>query len=1050
MSFLVKAPKLSMPAAAQQQMASYREAEPVPLGYGNRLLPAHWLSDAFDWREAPAGKNEPPYQYASIAFALGAGPIDRVGIMKQDGKLVWDFGYTFAPGEDYHDFTINPSLALGAAWTVRIYRGTDTQEPDAALIAGTGQDHPAYRGLAYAVMRNIDLGQGVGTIPTFAIQCGRNAPAIGSDFGAGSPYGVNPFAAIRGLLLEDRAGDCDPALADPAHWGAQADALWSGGIHARTGEQVLLHPWFAQSTSLADAISQILAYCDGYIYAEGGQLRVGWFPGGVPGGSLPQIAEADLEQKPSGGGFPDWNQQATSIAVVFTDAAGRNYEDGSAIYQAPANRETGIAAAPQRKDRPFVHFADQAQRMATELSAGSADDTGVNLQVLKSRAVRLDATPLRPGDLITWAYGPHGLQLVCRVVARRIRAGAASDMLEVIRERGAFPAPHAPVVDERQPYVPVPPVDIANYRLWFLPPGFGGGRQITALVDRPAPQNIATKLHLSANGSAPWEEILTLRSFAAKCAVDAGGLTIGAAVVRVSSSSLDFARMQAQSTLAQKDDTLLLLVDDEVMSVGSITVVSPGVYDLGILRGRLGSAATAHAGAAAAWLCYYAELQPTTHEEFYDVRVSNVYDSARATKHFKFSAISADSENNPAPSDPGIAWQLPDLTEADSAGTRTFYGPTAPVGDLRVGDLWFKTVAGKVVGTYRWDGSAWIDVSDTRIADNDSAVRALIASVARDMVQLTNAANEHATALLQEFTRRVADVQGLSTSIAQETSQRQSADAAEASIRAAAVASLQSQVDDRATLAALASEQTARAAADAALARDLVAMTSSFGESIASLHREYQVRAAQDTSISSSVTTLSSSVGSLQSTVNVLAAAYIVGGQAIATWGFKLDANGKVVGMQAIAASGGSQSETGVIVFAGADLQSDNFVSGSSGWRIKSSGDVEFQSGIFRGTISSGSTIASGATIATGVNLPKVANPTASYNPAPGSLQPNSTCTLACATSGAVIWYQYNNGQVKQYTGGFAVASGVPITFWAEKTGLINSDTVYDTYESGL
>jgi hypothetical protein len=756
MSFLVKSPKLAGIGANQQaQASSYREAEPIPVGFGQNLFGAHWLCDAFNWREAPAGSNKPNYQYCSIAFGLRAGVLRRVGLLKQDGKPIWNFDYEFAPGEEYHDFTINASMSLGQAWVCRIYRGTETQLPDAYLCSGTGQDHPAYRGIAYAVMRNIDLGSGNTSIPSFSIECDVAAPDIGSDFDSGSAYGVNPIAAIYGLMRDVRAGDFDADLLDETHWGLQADALHTTGVATRSGQLTFIHPFFAQGTSLADAVSQILAYFDGYVYAADGQLRIAWFPNKASATTVPTITEADITERPGGGGFPDWNQGATNVAVLFTDRD-RDYEDGSAVHRSPANREVGIAAAPARKDRPFVHWPDQAAMFAAELSVGDVSDASVTLSVLKSRAVRLDGTPLIPGDVILWQYDPHALALRVRVVARRIRAGAAADMLEVVRERGAFPAPYVAEPDEREPYVPVPPVDVANHRLWFLPAGFGGGRQITLLVNRPAAQNIATRLHLSANGSAPWEEILTLQSFAARGTVDAGGASDAAAVVRISSTSLDLVRMQAQSALAQVDDTLLLLIGDELMSVGAITAIGGGVYDLAVLRGRQGTTAAAHAGAAEAWLFYAEELFTVTHAEFYDVRVAGAYDVTRATKRFKLQAVSADGSNAAAPADPGIAFVFPDLTETDSAGTRTFRSPNPPTGALRVGDLWFDTNDGN--RQYRWSGSAWVDVSDDRIDDNDAAVRALLDQVARDTAQFVAAANDQAAALLRELEARAAAV----------------------------------------------------------------------------------------------------------------------------------------------------------------------------------------------------------------------------------------------------------------------------------------------------
>lgn len=81
------------------------------------------------------------------------------------------------------------------------------------------------------------------------------------------------------------------------------------------------------------------------------------------------------------------------------------------------------------------------------------------------------------------------------------------------------------------------------------------------------------------------------------------------------------------------------------------------------------------------------------------------------------------------------------------------------------------------------------------------------------------------------------------------------------------------------------------------------------------------------------------------------------GGVAIAGWGFKLDANGKVVSMQAIAATGaGIVGSYGKIVFGNADLESDTYTTsnGATGWQIKANGDVNFNNGNFRGSFFAG------------------------------------------------------------------------------------------------
>jgi predicted phage tail protein len=103
--------------------------------------------------------------------------------------------------------------------------------------------------------------------------------------------------------------------------------------------------------------------------------------------------------------------------------------------------------------------------------------------------------------------------------------------------------------------------------------------------------------------------------------------------------------------------------------------------------------------------------------------------------------------------------------------------------------------------------------------------------------------------------------------------------------------------------------------------------------------------------LASQITNLNTTVGNMSSNVTTLANAYIIGGQAVATWGFQLDANNKVVSMQAIAAQGGSQPTIGTIIFGGADLQSDNYSAGTAGWKMTHDGNLYANTGTFRGLV---------------------------------------------------------------------------------------------------
>jgi hypothetical protein len=673
MSFLVKTPALPQTPAEAQRASSYKEADPIPLGWGDDAYGSHWLCQPFNWREATAGSNQPNYQYCSIISGYMIGPIDRIGKVFRDGKEIANLNYVFSSGEDSHEFTINPSLALGQAWKLILHRGSETDSPVAALIAATGQNHPPYRGTAWAEWINIDLGKGNTSLPSFALELGRDVPEIGS-FGGGSnsPYGVNPFAALYAFFLEQKGGlDLNSELLDEDHWGSQALALESIGVGQRTGGLVCCHPSFSQVKDAAAAISEVLAYVDGYLYAAGGRLRVGWFPNNtLDAGSLPEITEHDLEEKPSGGAFTDWNQGATSAIVIFKDVT-RGYAEAPALFQVPAARETGALSVPVRADRPFVHAADQAAIMAAEQAVGAVLDTGINLAVLKSRAVKGDGSPLMPGDLVNWDYNPHTLDLACRVVARRVRARQASDLLSIMRERGAFPRPYVAPVDSRVTPTPADPgvIDTSKVRIWFLPPGFGVSRQVAALIDRAKTGILGSTVYLSRSGSAPWEQIIQQSFFVAKCLATNGGISSSAGTLRVSSSSVDFARFAAQSIVAQEDDTLLVLIGDEVLSVGSISVVSSGVYDLSIIRGRRDTTAVAHADGVAAWLFLRSEMRTSSSLELSNVRDStNTYDATIATKYFKIALFSIDQLGDPKPDDPGLSLVLPDLSADPLSG----------------------------------------------------------------------------------------------------------------------------------------------------------------------------------------------------------------------------------------------------------------------------------------------------------------------------------------------------------------------------------------------
>lgn len=119
--------------------------------------------------------------------------------------------------------------------------------------------------------------------------------------------------------------------------------------------------------------------------------------------------------------------------------------------------------------------------------------------------------------------------------------------------------------------------------------------------------------------------------------------------------------------------------------------------------------------------------------------------------------------------------------------------------------------------------------------------------------------------------------------------------------------------------------------------------------------------------LSEHITSLQSFTSGFSSSVQVAARAFVTGdglngnppgfgGVAIATWGFKLNANNRVVSMKATASSWGNDAGMDGIEFGDTtNLRSEGFSPGSAGWRIKANGEAEFGTASIRGAFTGGS-----------------------------------------------------------------------------------------------
>lgn len=130
-----------------------------------------------------------------------------------------------------------------------------------------------------------------------------------------------------------------------------------------------------------------------------------------------------------------------------------------------------------------------------------------------------------------------------------------------------------------------------------------------------------------------------------------------------------------------------------------------------------------------------------------------------ATSNTNAAAITAEVTARTT-ADTALAGQINTVSATANAKNRTFRQSTSPSGPV-LGDLWFDTSANG--RPKRWDGTAWVDSSDTRIAQNSAAITAeqvaradADTALASQISTVTASVNANAAAISTEVTARTA------------------------------------------------------------------------------------------------------------------------------------------------------------------------------------------------------------------------------------------------------------------------------------------------------
>lgn len=178
------------------RIMSSSEGAAVPRVFGRMRVAGQlvWSSRFLESKtSSKGGKNQPTvtnFSYSiSLAIALCEGEVSRIGRIWADGKLMGLEGVTW-----------------------RLHKGTEDQTADPIIEATQGVENaPAYRGTAYLVFENFQLGAYGNRIPQFTVEVYRRPNT------SNPTLATNPSDAIQGVALVPGTGEYALATT-PVHY----------------------------------------------------------------------------------------------------------------------------------------------------------------------------------------------------------------------------------------------------------------------------------------------------------------------------------------------------------------------------------------------------------------------------------------------------------------------------------------------------------------------------------------------------------------------------------------------------------------------------------------------------------------------------------------------------------------------------------------------------------------------------------------------------------------------------------------------------------------
>ena len=637
-------------SAYDQSFSVSEDGKPVPIIRGSRKVAGRYVIGPFygerKWTEpakssgkgGKGGGSGTEHTSATIPCLICYGPLYALDKIILNGDVVFE-------GPIYRASSSNPTTLTTKYGSIALYWGTDDQEPDPLLNAY--EEHPAYQDCSYVVFQDFDHGQMENAYNAEFVV--RAAPAQSLVTGAPAAEDIDDCLSCNAVTLAAEivtapyllgvpasrvVASSFQSLADSFH--GEAIAGWPTGRNAAS-----ISPLYDSQLTARELLSEISTFLDCYLrFDASGKIEVGRWkkPASVRSISFDDLDGA-VEVK------TDTSDAPNSYAVTFTDSEALHKESKIVVDDG-----AGIVADGRLKranlDAKHVITYDQAARIGQEALRRAKYSVSVKARIRREKALNAAGGRVSPGDYLWLPVSAPDATMTQKLV-RVQDVTYPADSTSSVSISGTYepdtagesytvtdvPSTTDPVV------IPPPPVSLA--RAFCLPSTEPGALPAVHVVAaRPLDTAVGFDIYYddSAAGDFPPLGKSTTFSLPLKLDVSISAVsgTIRCSFLPAGSNGEDYTRDEAflrnwsgGETEGRNDELLLLLMakfGGEVTTIeacsisGAPTIVDSDTFDIPVLRGRLGTTASAFASAVwsslEVWVVVRASLAELTHSDF--------------------------------------------------------------------------------------------------------------------------------------------------------------------------------------------------------------------------------------------------------------------------------------------------------------------------------------------------------------------------------------------------------------------------------------------------